>query len=330
MKLYIIWEIGLMSNITVKNKNRSAFAIGKLFLFSMILLCTPSVLFAINASDVATIDMQLVVNLHPKMALFDFNRIGFYKVKYGLNYDDFVKETQKLKANPKDNSAEIKKLEDELEKVSAEASDLQMKYLNEMNEMNSKKLEECSYKHNQLQQRIEDLKWESANGDLTTRNETKAIKAEILKEIYVAIDEIVKEKKYTLVLNTAVLAPYRFDYNSFCVRGCHGIPAINLNLFLAFDYANKIMKSDSYSDNSYVSKRWLSLTGLKDEKLPFVNHPTVLAGGSSITKDVLTLIYKKHKVDSGFLKILCSVIDRIEALQNGKELEKMVVVDEKN
>ena len=103
-----------MSNITVEKKNRTAFAVGKLLLLSILLLCTPSVLFAINASDVATIDMQLVFNLHPKMALFDFNRIGFYKVKYGLNYDDFVKETQKLKANPRDNSAEIKKLEAEL------------------------------------------------------------------------------------------------------------------------------------------------------------------------------------------------------------------------
>lgn len=319
-----------MSGITVKKKNWSAFSIGKLLLFSTFLLCTPSSLFAINASDVATIDMQLVFNMHPKMALFDFNRIGFYKVKYSFNYNDFKKETERLKANSKDNTAEIKKLEDELEKVAVETSDFQMKYINEMNEIYSKKLEECNYKQNQLQQKIEDLKWESANGDLTSRNETKAIKAEILKEIYAAVDEIVKEKKYTLVLNTAVFAPYRFDYDSFCVRGYHGIPAINLNLFLAFDYADRMIKSDSYNDNSVVGKRWLALTGLKDEKLPLANHPMVLAGGNSITKDVLTLIYKKHKVDSGFLKILCSVVDRIETLQNGKEIEKMVVVDEKN
>ena len=146
-----------MSITTAKKKNRTVFVVGKVFLLSMLLLCTPSVLFAINASDVATIDMQLVFNLHPKMALFDFNRIGFYKVKYGLNYDDFVKETKNLKANPKDNSAEIKKLEDELEKIISEASDYHMKNGFEVN-----KKDTFSERINDLRQKIEDLKWESA------------------------------------------------------------------------------------------------------------------------------------------------------------------------
>ena len=312
-----------MSITTAKKKNRTVFVVGKVFLLSMLLLCTPSVLFAINASDVATIDMQLVFNLHPKMALFDFNRIGFYKVKYGLNYDDFVKETKNLKANPKDNSAEIKKLEDELEKIISEASDYHMKNGFEVN-----KKDTFSERINDLRQKIEDLKWESANGDLTSKNETKVIKAEILKEIYGAIEEVVKEKKYTLVLNTAIIAPYKYNYKSVQLVAYQGIPSVNLDVYNAFELIREQIKFDNSNETNSAKKRWLELTKIKDNKLPFTAYPMVLSGGSSINSDVVAKIYKKYNIHLNILKTVCSLIERIETLQRGKEIEKLEVIDE--
>ena len=71
--------------------------------------------YAITANEVATIDMILAISLHPKLALFDFNRIGFYKVELGLGDEEFEESIEKLKKTPVDLKRDIEKLETDLE-----------------------------------------------------------------------------------------------------------------------------------------------------------------------------------------------------------------------
>lgn len=293
------------------------------FIFSV------NTLFALNASDVATINYDLVFNLHPKMSLFDFDRIGFYRVELGLGVDEFKKATEELKAKPRDNSKEISKLKEELDKTIDEAAKYQREYIYELDDLKKvnsfvNNMKEYASKKEEIQNQIDTLEWESRNSDLTTRKETLATLKEIRTEIDDIIKDVVKEKNYTMCLNTSILAPYKFNYQSIEFVGYQGIPSVNLDLYHAFD-KRKIEAKPKIKNDDFATKRYYELTGLNEDTLPITNHPIVLSGGKSISVEVVKRIYKKHNISGFFVDLLPATIERIEVLQFGKEIEKLEI-----
>ena len=301
------------------------------FVFLFLLLFNCQKLFAINTSDTATIDIPLAISLHPKMALFDFNRIGFYRLNFGfLNYEDFLKAADKLKSEPRDNISKIKELEKELDKVTSEASDYQLKnYDNDDMETYRKNMSKFNLKQKKLRNEIENLKWEMANSDLTTREETKKILAEIRKDIIETAKEVALENKYKLVLNTTVIVPRNFMFKNVDLIYTQGIPGVNFSIFYAFYLYTNLMKPDLSEVNDCDIERWLKLTRKTDAVMPITNYPVVLAGGRSITSEVLKKIYnKKYNIDDTVFNIVANAVSRIESIQFGKPIEKLEVIGE--
>lgn len=290
----------------------------------------PHIVFAFTANNIATVDLQLAISLHPQMALFDFHRIGFYKVKLGLTPEEFDKSVAELKANPIDNTTKIKELENELHQIINIASDFQIKNINN-SDLNfyEQHINYFAEKQKQLEQKIENLKWESENSDLTSREKTLIIMKNIREDIYNAIEEILeKDKEYLLVLNSNSIVPYNFKLNFLDFLYKHSIPGINFNLFYAF-YLYNNQKDTDISDISEVNlQNWFELTKNNSRELPITVYPLVLSGGNSITNKILSKIYSKYNIKHSIFEIVADTVDKIESLQFGKPLEKLVIVGE--
>lgn len=300
----------------------------KLFFCYLLMVFTASNLWAVSSNEVATIDLSMAFSLHPKMSLFDFNRIGFYKVDFGLTYEEFVRRTEELRFSAPDRSQELKNIEQELEELYKKRSGFSQYYVNatkeKMTELERVR-KESQEKEAELNNKILDIHHQRENFDITSPEETIKIAAEIEKEIFEAINEVAKEKKYAVVLNTTVPSPYNYKKNY--IQGeiyGQGIPGINFMLFYSFLAKNNL---DNPTDKTPPSRdliNWLELTRYPGaiNILPMRPYPLVLSGGNSILSEVVQKLYNKYKVDSAVYDVVDSVITKIEQLQQGKPLEK--------
>jgi Skp family chaperone for outer membrane proteins len=296
------------------------------FLFLMLIM-TQSV-WAINVNEVATIDLSMALCLHPKMSLFDFNRIGFYKVEFGLTEEEFSAKIDSLRASAPDRSDELDKIQKELDDVYKERSSFSDYYVN-ADEEKLKKLEQLRdaslAKEKELNDKMLDINHQTANFDLTSPKETLAIIEEIEKDIFEAINQVAEEEKYSVVLNTTVPVPYTFEKNyvNSEIYG-QGIPGINFMLFYSFLAMNNL---DSPIDEVPPSRdliNWLELTRYPKtvNLLPMKPYPLVLSGGKSILSSVMKKVYNKYKIKPAVYNVVDSVIIKIEQLQNGKKVEQ--------
>ena len=95
-------------------------------LAAVIILLSCSVALSAAEMRVGTIDLTLAVSLHPRMALFDFDRMGFYKVEPGLSQEAFDKAVLGLKNSKAafDKAEQLKALEDKLVELDFQKSQL--------------------------------------------------------------------------------------------------------------------------------------------------------------------------------------------------------------
>ncbi len=299
------------------------------FCLFMFFITTSS--FAITSNEVATIDMSLAISLHPKMALYDYNRMGFYKVKLGLSNEDFIKAIEELKKSPKDIKAEKEKLDSELKNLLIERNEYNREFFLNHNEITKEYQQKIDYYNNreeEIKTIIKDLDWGFKNPELTSREETRSIMKEIKNEIYEAIKQIVEEKKYILVLNSYIFTARKNtnDFTDFVQL--LAMPGLNYNIYYAF-YLKTLHNNNSDSNiKSLYEKNWFDLTS--DDTFPISNYPIVLSGGNNILPEVIKKVYLKYNVDSNTCKMIVSVTERIECLQQGKQIEKLeVILDEK-
>lgn len=286
--------------------------------------------WAIKPNEVATIDLSMALCLHPKMSLFDFNRIGFYKVEFGLTEEEFKSKVAKIKASAPDRTDELIKIEKQIENLNRERKSFSSYYVN-ADEDKLKKVDELlleSYaKEKELNDKILEINHQTENYDLTSPKETLKIITEIEKEIFEAINQVVEEEKYTLVLNTTIPVAYTYEKNYINseIYG-QGIPGIEFMLFYSFLAKNNL---DNPLDETPPSRdviNWLELTRYPKavNLLPIKPYPLVLTGGKSILSAVVKKIYKKYNVDSSVYNVVDSVIEKIEQLQNGKPVEQKI------
>ena len=85
-------------------------------LFAFIFFCATTA--ALKAEKIAVVDMNLLVSMHPSMSLFDFDRMGFYKLPLGLTTEKWEEELKKQKriSSAKKHELESSKLASEKKK----------------------------------------------------------------------------------------------------------------------------------------------------------------------------------------------------------------------
>lgn len=278
--------------------------------------------FSAAAAGVATIDLSMAVSLHPRMSLFDFDRMGFFRVEPGLTSEAFEEAVTRLK-----NSATAAAAIEELQRLQQQLTELDRRKSIQIalfsstipaeREAAQKELEKISAEEDRLRGSIADLEHAAACPDLTDPATTRRHLVEIESEILAAVRKVATDGSYTVVLNTAIPVPYGYPvrYQAGEMFG-QGIPGINFSLFYAFLAKEHLAHPSDSAPPSRELINWLELTRFPDavNLLPIRPYPLVLSGGECILARVMKVIYEAHKADPEVFKVVESVIHKIDEM----------------
>ena len=271
---------------------------------------------------VGAIDLAMAASLHPRMALFDFDRMGFYRVDMGLTQEDFDAAVLALKNAPValEHGEELRLLEGKLRDIDrqkslliAEFSGLQPVNPAEVqNDLNVLAAEEV-----RLNDQLADLRFAIACPELTDPAATRQSLNEIEREILAAVRAVAASGSYDLILNSSTPVPYGYPvrYQAGEMYG-QGVPGINASLFYAFLAKNNLAHPLDETPPSRELINWLELTHFPDavNLLPMRPYPLVLSGAENILSPVMQQIYASHQIKPEVFKVVDSVIHKIEEL----------------
>lgn len=294
-----------------------------LLLLAAAIFCAVT-LSAADSIRVATIDLSLAASLHPRMALFDFDRMGFYKVEPGLSAEAFAEAVVRLKNSPAAESLTARRLEIEQrlavldQQRAALMAGLSSPVPDEAASL-TVEIEKVVEEEQRLRGELGDLDHAASCPELTAPAETRNILAGIETEILAIVRSVAEKGGYNLVLNSSIPVPYGYPvrYNSGEMYG-QGVPGINFSLFYSFLAKNNLAHPLDETPPSRELINWLELTRYPEavNLLPIKPYPLVLSGGHSILSEVVRQIYENYSVDPEVYKVVDSVIQKIEQLQN--------------
>lgn len=289
----------------------------QLIFFLLILSVSPS---PASESGIAKIDLSLAVSLHPQMSLFDFDRMGFYKVQPGLNESEFSQALDKLMHSPEVDQAiktrndlekSILALEQNRAQLAAQLEGADQQHGENIN----RQIQELVEKQEKLRNDVADLNYQIQCPDLTSPAATREILEQIEKEITDAIAKVAAQQNHNVVLNTAVpyATGYPLKYHSGAMFG-QGVPGINSHIFYSFLATARTERSVHEVPPSRNIINWLELTSFPESVnlLPIKPYPLVLHGGRSILSDVIKIVYEQHQVPAEIFQTVDSVIHKIE------------------
>ncbi|KAF1081926.1 MAG: hypothetical protein GQF41_1566 [Candidatus Rifleibacterium amylolyticum] len=296
----------------------------------MLLICTIGLSQQVNLSgqQPGVVDLTLVTALHPLMSLYDFNRMSFVNVEFGLDAKSLHEERQKLLEQGKANQDDLEK---ELAVINNEYSALKQKQFMLMNDLQKaadarekEKLHKTTEKTNhlisELWQKRNLINFRLANPDLMLPEQTAAMLNRIEREIQETVDKVAEEGGFNLILNAAI--PNNGKRNmqrSFEILTDKNLSHAETDLYYAF-LANTRESAQQKKDREHAAgmqkeangaATWLeqSRQPAVQEQLPINPHPMVLRGGIDITTEVVKRLLKRYKCDD-------EVIERLEKLLN--------------
>ena len=271
---------------------------------------------------VGAIDLAMAASLHPRLALFDFDRMGFYKVDMGLTQEDFAAAVSALKSTPAvlEKGEELRRLEGKLRDIDREKSLLLADFsgLQPVNPAEAQNaLNVLAAEEARLNAELADLRFAVACPELTDPAATRQILDEIEREILATVRAVAASGSYDLILNSSIPVPYGYPvrYQAGEMYG-QGIPGINASLFYAFLAKNNLAHPLDETPPSRELINWLELTHFPDavNLLPMRPYPLVLSGAENILSPVMQQIYASHQIKPEVFKVVDSVIHKIEEL----------------
>ena len=296
----------------------------------MLLICTIGLSQQVNLSSQqpGVVDLTLVTALHPLMSLYDFNRMSFVNVEFGLDAKSLHEERQKLLEQGKVNQDDLEK---ELAVINNEYSALKQKQFMLMNDLQKaadarqkeelrKTTEETNRLISELWQKRNLINFRLANPDLMLPEQTATMLNRIEREIQETVDKVAEEGGFNLILNAAI--PNNGKRNmqrSFEILTDKNLSHAETDLYYAF-LANTRESAQQKKDREHAAgmqkeangaATWLeqSRQPAVQEQLPINPHPLVLRGGIDITTEVVKRLLKRYKCDD-------EVIERLEKLLN--------------
>lgn len=297
------------------------------FIFLAVSFCTSSSFASDIQHRTGKINLGIAVSLHPKMSLFDFQNLGFYKVPLGLSKKDFAAAVAQSAF-----SSSTQALNRRIETLDEELSELtQKKQLlfqsippsDTGDESIKMQLAELAERSRRIRAERNEAEFSISHPELTTPEETRKILDGIEAEVMNLVREVAREKGYEVVLNTTLPVPFGFPvtYRTGKEFG-RGVSGIDQQLFYSLtanhdDLDNQQTKEEALSC-------WLQLTAHPEVQpfLPVRPWPLVIQGGESMTVDLVRKLYGKYKVPSEIIETLAPVIEEFEAPPSASSLYK--------
>lgn len=292
--------------------------------------------FNLKGASIAKVNLGLAISLHPTMSLFDFDRMGFFKVKAGLANEEFKAAVQKLKQN-----ADTSNLEAQIDLLQNQLIEIDNQKGRIMNEPALKgepatnrieKIRKLNIESDEIFKKIDELNYQISCSELTSPQKTREMLSMIEQEVLANLKQIAGEKGFEIVLNSSITVP--FNYPLKYVSGEQyglGVPGIDYSLFYSF-LANRdhLLPTDETPESRKLIN-WLELVQSPRaiDMLPLKPYPLVLSGGVDLTKELVTRIYKKYKIDNNVIKAVESILDLIEKhnLNYATEIDKLMAPD---
>jgi len=260
-----------------------------------------------GASDtkIAKVNMALLTALHPKMALFDFQRMGFLKIELGFNKIQVEEQKLILRTDEK----ALKKAEDDLKEIEekiADQGDLLRElyekegthFLPDMSEEGKIIQEKLSTELKNLIIKRGECEYAVKYPEFTSPPETRKILELIEKETIEAVKNVAKSKNFDVVLNTSVPVPYGYpvsyrpevQYST----GPVGMEQINYYTILSVKPTDR----EEQAQADQIMSEWLSVLfrPAAQEMLPIKPWPLVMQGGTNILPDALSSLYTKYNI----------------------------------
>ncbi len=269
---------------------------------------------------VGTINLAVAASLHPKMALFDFQKMGFYRVPLGLAYEEYSRVIGEFKAKKPDKSIQekISKIDEQLRIAGSSVREI----INEQKTNNPERMSsDVATAYLRHHHEITELNWQRkelsfsiSNPEFTSPAETREILQKIEKEIIASVKEVAEKECFSIILNTSVPAAsgYPTKYH-LGARFSTGPVGIDQTLFYGF-LAEKRVSSDIFAYTEDYLRKWISITGRPEavEMLPMKPYPLVLEGGECVLTQVIEKIYHDHKIDQEITDQLKQILLKLE------------------
>ncbi len=272
-------------------------------MLSMFLLLSNNLIFA-SEYKAAKIDLSFILVLHPKMSLFDFNRLGFYKTELSLSNKEFYNEIRKIRKNTIDEKIEIeiKTIKNKIIELNKELNNLNKISKNSTKESNKIAIQNISNQITLLRKRLKDIEFDAKNNEITKFDETKRILFEINNEVMESIKEVAKEQDISIVFNDSQVHKNSFP-TPYETRS-----AFKKNKYKHFtndyyEYLSIAVKLNEFVlPSSVYLSQWLEMARLPDviEILPFDYQHIVVGGAEDITMEVIKKIYCRYNISLDF------------------------------
>jgi hypothetical protein len=269
---------------------------------------------------IGTINMAVATSLHPKMSLFDFQMLSFFRISMGLPPEEYKDRIKRLKnSDPsrqlQEQMKEVKKLIKAKEKKIREIISSERTHNPDKMASDAAKVFNQNYEQlTELNIKRREIRFQLNHPEYTSPSETREILKEIEQDLLQSIKEVSKEQEFDVVLNTSVPVsfgyPVNYHSNSRRVTGPIGIDQTLIYAFLA----EKRVDYKSITDTEDYIREWISITGRPEaiERIPLQPHPLVLEGGESILTLVLEKLYDKYQVKQEIFDQLKEILQKLE------------------
>lgn len=266
-----------------------------------------------SVPQIGVVDMVTVVLLHPKLALFNGEYLGFYRLPLGLTPDEWHQRLQALQREAASSSANIASA---IEEIDSQITKLEIERCKVLETIQNAPPTQPNLHLASLTNAIEDLRihrqeleFQREHPELTTTSETRNILTSIQNEILEIIASLAVELRLSAVLNRSLVIhpPPHTTASPIAVSGAD-FPT--LDLYYAFLASHPASNDFTHSPPSQRVARWLDLT--RHPNHPIIReiqpYPLVLQGGIDLTLEIIARLFQKYNLSpetlSNLLKIL--------------------------
>ncbi len=253
------------------------------------------------ASDrIGKVNLGLAASLHPRMAAFDFQRLGFIR-------SSGTASTQ---------SRELRSRIEELDRQATEVTRQKQECFQQLDvrfeatasgTLLRNRLAELDRLARDLENARLETEFALSHPDLTPPEETRRMLGEIDDEVMSLVQDMGREGKYRLILNTTIPVPFGFpiSYRSGQAFG-NGLRELDQQVLNGLLTRREEELDPQTPDER--SRRWIRMTQRSEVQplLPVRPWPLVLTGGDDITPEVIRRLYERHGVPASITAAVAS------------------------
>lgn len=289
----------------------------KTLLLYIFIICQTCCLSAQANDNIAKVNLGLLAALNPKMALFNFQVMGFLRIELGKNSI----QKQEAIVSLKSNSKKIIEADKEIEKISHKKTEVNEKirnlmeqektvYVPDMSENGQKQYNELKEELDNLEMQNDVQEYISRYPEYTTPEETRKILASIDKETVEAVKTVAKKQNIDIVLNSSIPASLGYPV-TYRKEVLYSTGPVGLDQTLYYTLLSERPEDHTQEQEAKaMAKNYFSLISRPSaqDMLPIKPYPLVLQGGKDILLDSLKVIYENNGIASDTYELISQVL----------------------